>query len=140
MVNRKSVAAVFGVAVLVLATAVPVNAWGTAKRTTYLTFSGPFALPGVSLPAGTYIFERADVNTPDIVRVTSRDGSHVYLTAFTRIVPRPNGLHRDRQVSFGEVGKGVTPPVTTWYPIGGSIGHQFIYPDNSRQLTGRAGN
>lgn len=70
---------------------------------------------------------RADVATPDVVRVTSRDGSQVYLTAFTRIVPRPKGLRTDRQVSFSEVPRGVTPPVTAWYPIGESIGHQFIF-------------
>lgn len=140
MVNRKSVATACGAAALVFATAVSVHAWGTAKRTTYLTFSAPFALPGVSLPAGTYIFERAEADTPHIVRVTSRDGSQVYLTAFTRIVPRPKGLHPKRLVSFSEVPRGVTPPVTTWYPLGDSIGHQFIYPKNSRQLTGPAAN
>lgn len=139
MVNRKSVATVFG-AVLVLAVAVSVNAWGSPKRTTYLTFSAPFALPGVSLPAGTYVFERADAAILDIVRVTSRDGSQVYLTAFTRVVPRPKGLHPSRQVSFREVPRGVTPPVAAWYPIGESIGHQFIYPKSSPQLMGPTAN
>ena len=31
-------------------------------RKDYLTFSAPFALPGVALPAGSYVFEVIDVN------------------------------------------------------------------------------
>lgn len=134
MVNRKSVATVYGAAGLVLAMAVSVNAWGTAAQTTYLTFSTPFALPGVSLPAGTYIFELADpTNTRDVVRVLSRDRSQLYLTAFTRVVERTHGLRPGGHASFAEVARGVTPPITVWYPIGVSVGHQFIYPKNSRQ-------
>lgn len=138
--NRRSVATVCAAAMLVAVMAASVSAWGTAKRTTYLTFSGPFALPGVSLPAGTYVFERVDVTAPNLVRVMSRDRSEVYLTAFTHIVPRPKALHPDRQVSFREVPRGITPPVTVWYPIGDVIGHQFIYPKNSAQLNGGPAN
>jgi hypothetical protein len=65
----------------------------SASRTTYLTFSGPVALPGVTLPAGTYTFERAN---PDgdvhVVRVSSRDQRTVYLLAFTHLIERPDGL------------------------------------------------
>lgn len=140
MLNRRSVLTACGAAILVLAMAVSVNAWGTARRTMHLTFSAPFALPGVSLPAGTYIFERADVATRDVVRVSSRDRSHVYLTVFTTLISRPKNLHADRHVLFGEVPRGVTPPIRIWYPMGESIGHQFIYAENSPQLTGLAGN
>jgi hypothetical protein len=129
MINRKSAAAVFAVAAIALVMAASVSA-RTATWMTYLTFSGPFALPGVTLPAGTYVFERVDVAAPNLVRVRSRDGSKVYLTAFTDIVSRPTGLHRDRHVSFGEVPPGAAPRVTVWYPIGEVIGHQFIYPRN----------
>ena len=40
--------------------------WVTAQgvlnddRTTYVTFSGPVSLPGVTLPAGEYLFRVAD--------------------------------------------------------------------------------
>jgi hypothetical protein len=99
-----------------------------AGHTNYLTFSAPFALPGVSLPAGTYAFEAVVPGSYDIVQVSSRDRAHVYLRAFTRRVARPRGLRADRQVVFNEVQAGVTPPVRTWFPIGQTIGHEFIYP------------
>src|SRR5207244_10294147 len=76
---------------------------GNIPHTNYLTFSAPFALPGVALPAGTYLFDVAALGSNDIVRVTSRDGAQVYLTAFTMRVRRPIGLPADRQVVFNEV-------------------------------------
>ena len=43
----------------------------------YVTFSAPFALPGVSLPAGTYIFEVIAPGSLDVVTVRSRDRSQI---------------------------------------------------------------
>jgi hypothetical protein len=125
MFKRKSAVAV-ALAVVVLAMAASVGAWSHTGKA-YLTFSGPFALPGVTLPAGTYIFERVDVVAPNLVRVRNRDGSKVYLTAFTHIISRPAGLRRDAAVSFAEVPAGVAPRVAVWYPTGDVIGHEFIY-------------
>ena len=140
MFNRTMLTAV-GAALLVVVMAASMHARGTAAQTTYLTFSGPFALPGVALSAGTYIFELADLaSTRNVVRVLSRDRSQLYLTAFTHRIERPRGLGAGVSVSFSEVPQGVTPPVRAWYPSGVSIGHQFIYPKDSRQLTGPAGN
>jgi len=99
-----------------------------AAHINYLTFSAPFALPGVSLPAGTYAFEAVAPGSHDVVRVSSRDGSRVYFMAFTTPVDRPRGLRADHQVVFNEVQAGVTPPVNAWFPIGEKAGHEFIYP------------
>ena len=67
--------------------------------TTFLTFDGAVSIPGATLRPGTYIFERVDGNSNlDLVRVLSRDRSHVYLTQFTRNVPRPA---RSRSASSG---------------------------------------
>jgi hypothetical protein len=139
MFNRTMITA-GGAAILVLVMAGSMHAWGTAAQTTYLTFNAPFALPGTALPPGTYIFELADpINARDVVRVLSRDRSRLYLTAFTHRIERPRGLGDGVSVSFSEVPRGVTPPVRAWYPIGVSVGHQFIYSKDSRQLTGPAG-
>jgi hypothetical protein len=133
MMNRRLALLAGGFMIFGLASAT-LYASGESQHTMYLTFNTPFALPGVALPAGTYIFERAEFTTPDIVRVMSRDGSHVYFTAFTRAISRPPGLPANRHVSFGEVAPGYTPPVMAWYPAGQSMGHQFIYPKNSAQM------
>ena len=138
MVNRKSMLTAGGVVILGVVLAASVEALETVTRPMYLTFNAPFALPGVALPPGAYIFERAESTaTISAVRVSSRDRSHVYLTAFTHVIARPTGLGGDRYVTFGEVRPGVTRPITAWYPNGELISHQFLYPEESRQLTQR---
>jgi len=100
---------------------------GSIPHTNYLTFTAPFALPGVSLPAGTYVFDVVATGSNNVVRVTSRDGLRTYLTTFTVNVQRPKGLPVNRQIVFNEVPAGTTPPVKAWYPVGQTIGHQFVY-------------
>jgi hypothetical protein len=104
------------------------TARGNAPHTTYFTFSAPFALPGISLPGGTYMFEVVSPSSNTLVRVTSRDGRHVYLTTYTRTVDRPSRQRADLQLLFNEVPAGTTPSVRAWYPLGDPIGHEFIYP------------
>ncbi len=130
MCNRKSVLKACGGAVLGLLMAASGHAWGVPKDMNYLTFSGPVALPGVTLVTGTYIFERADQGVINLVRVSSRDRKHVYMTAFTRSTERPAGLRANRTVTFGEAPLGVAPPIKTWFPLGERQGHEFIYPTN----------
>jgi len=94
----------------------------------YVTFSAPVALPGVSLPAGTYIFESPLApSSIDVVRVSSRDRRQVFLTAFTQTVIRPARGTWAPQIMLGEIGRGTPPPVKVWYPAGEPIGHAFIY-------------
>ena len=126
MINRRSMLVACG-GILCLLMVVSVNAW-SANRATSLTFSGPVALPGVTLGTGTYVFELADPDVGwDIVRVRSEDRSRVYFMGFTYRIERPAGLRADRPVSFGEAPAGLATPITAWYPEGESTGHQFIY-------------
>ncbi len=94
---------------------------------TYLTFSRPTALPGVTLAAGTYIFELPVFETPSLVRVSSRDRSKVFLTAFTTIVDRPRGDSSNDHVKLGEARRGEPVPIHVWYPVGKETGRAFIY-------------
>src|SRR5690349_431939 len=100
MTIRKSVLAVFGALTLGLVLTVPMHGAEVAHRTNYLTFSGPVALPGVTLQAGTYIFERVVETEPDIIVVRDRDRAHVYFMAFTERTERPAGMPRDRAVTL----------------------------------------
>ena len=128
MFNFKRVLTAFGAVILGLLVVASSEAWGTGSKTSRLTFSGPFALPGVSLPAGVYTFELADPSTNlDIVRVVSRDRAKVYYMGFTEAVRRPANLSADRMLVFGEAPAGSPPPIAAWYPQNESIGHQFIY-------------
>src|SRR5262249_9289862 len=60
MTKRCAFLTVLAAAVGLAAAAAAAHAGTNASRLTYLTFSGPVALPGVSLTAGTYAFELAD--------------------------------------------------------------------------------
>src|SRR5687768_14091943 len=40
---------------------------------TFLTFSGAVEMPGVTLPAGTYVFKLADTPSRNVVQVWDRD-------------------------------------------------------------------
>jgi len=100
----------------------------TNPHTNYITFSRGVALPGVELAAGTYIFETPTNSMSNaIVRVSSRDRQKVFLTVYTRQVERPKNDNGKLLVTLGEASPGSAPPVSTWFPIGDSIGHQFIY-------------
>jgi hypothetical protein len=119
-----------GCAVLMALTVQPAAiAHVTLNRTMYVTFSGRVQLPGVTLDAGTYVFELADpIDAWDVVRVLSRRRDRVYFQGFTQRVERPAGLRRNQVVALGEAAKGIPAPILIWYPEGESTGRQFIYP------------
>ena len=97
-------------------------------HTNYITFSRSVALPGVELAAGTYIFETPTNSMANsIVRVSSQDRRKVFLTAYTRQVERPKNDKGKVLVTLGEGAPGSAPPVSAWFPIGESVGHEFIY-------------
>lgn len=98
-----------------------------ARHANRLTFSQPVALPGVTLAAGTYTFERATPGgASNVIRVSSPDGRRVFFTGFTESVTRPAGLG-NRLVTFGEAANGAPRPITAWYPLTEPTGHRFIY-------------
>ena len=113
----------------VLATAIALTVFGigdnvSAAAGDHLTFSRATALPGVVLPSGEYIFERASPGTSaNIVRV--RDAKrNVRFMGYTVEVQRPNRRGAtDRVVEFGEAPAGQPVPIKVWYPIGSGSGY-----------------
>ena len=125
-ITRRGTLAVLGLALVGLVAAAPGDAGVDSHRTTELTFSRPFSLPGVTLGAGTYIFERAAPQSAiEVVRVSSRDRRFVYYMGFTQLVDRPRGA--TSPVTFGEAPAGSAIPVREWYPTGTNTGHRFLY-------------
>jgi hypothetical protein len=119
-----ALALAFGLA----AGAVSAHAWGTASRLTYLTFSGPVALPGVTLDAGTYAFELLDPsNSGNIVSVRDRNRARSFYLGMTQVVPRPAGMDEHSTVALGEAPRGEPKPIVAWYPPDAAHGLQFIY-------------
>ncbi len=99
---------------------------GISSQRTYLTFSGPVRLPGVTLAAGTYVFETPEPGL-NLVRVLDRNRSQVYFMAFTERTPKPSGMPADHQIAFQESSAKVAPAIDAWYPWDTSTGHRFIY-------------
>ena len=100
-----------------------------ARKTTYFTFSGAVEMPrGVSLAAGTYIFEVVNPDGgSDVVSVLSRDRKKVFHLGFTRSVHRPSRGNLEATINLGETAIGAPPKVKAWYPEGETRGREFIY-------------
>ena len=90
-----------------------------------LTFSRPVALPGVVLPAGSYTFDVASDTALDVVVVRNR--TKVFYVGFTNQVRRPTWMPPGGLVMIGEAPATEAPPITAWYEIGQTTGHEFRY-------------
>lgn len=98
------------------------------NKLTYLTFSAPVQLPGVTLPAGTYAFKLADSwSNRHIVQVFDRNQSKIYGTFLTvsdqKLDPSGKPL-----VMFRESKAGTPTAVRAWFYPGDTIGDEFVYP------------
>ena len=128
MFARKIVHTLCGVVLLGALGSSAVGAFIDARRTTYFTFSRSVQLPGVTLPAGTYVFEVANPETSsNVVVVRSRDRSKVYALKMTQFVHRPAARDLKPAITFGETPAGNPPPVKAWYPQNETLGREFIY-------------
>jgi hypothetical protein len=104
------------------------HALTTENRLTYLTFSEPVALPGVTLAPGVYSFELAvPMTSANVVSVRNKARTKAYFMGFTQVIDRPRGMGDTGAVSFGEAPKGQARPILAWYPPDSDNGLKFIY-------------
>ena len=121
------VVAFLTLAVLTLSIAGRAEAQPADYRTIF-TFSAPVTLPGVTLPAGKYIFRLADPNTSrKVINVLSEDGKRS-LAMLQTIPNQAMKAPKDAEIRFMETSANVPPPVKTWWYAGKAIGYEFIYP------------
>jgi hypothetical protein len=90
----------------------------------FLTFSGPFQIPEVTLPAGTYVFTFV---APSVVRVSSPDRSQQYATFFTMPVEQVEPEDQYRMV-FARTGEAVPPRIAKWFLPNRTAGFEVLYP------------
>jgi hypothetical protein len=123
-------------AVLVAAVA---HAQPSDKRT-FFTFSRPITLPGVTLPAGKYIFRLTDDQTSrKVIQVVSSDGTKPYAMLLT-IPNERRDPAKDAEVSFLETASRTPSAVRAWWYPGERTGYEFIYPRaQARQLAQTTG-
>ena len=110
-----------------------------ANERTIMTFSNTVEMPGVTLPAGTYVFRLADTPTRNVVQVLSGDEKDILgQWAFVQ-AERPR-VSEDTVVMFKESPEGTMPAVQYWYYPGERIGKEFIYPkDQAQKIADRTG-
>lgn len=110
----------------------------TLERRTFFTFTDTVMLPGMTLPAGTYMFSLVDDTTSRrVVRIANAEGTHTYGLVATvgaiRQVPAA-----DPELHFLEASAGSPFPITLWWYPGDLVGREFIYSDEEAMtLAGR---
>jgi hypothetical protein len=98
------------------------------QNDTMVTFSAPVSLPGVTLPAGSYLFKLADsqVNR-NVVQVFAQDRSKIFATILA--IPAERTEPADETViTFKEAPANSAPAVQYWYYPGDKRGQEFVYP------------
>jgi len=99
-------------------------------RTTYVTFSGPVSIPGMTLPAGTYTFRIADSQTDrHIVQIFNREGTKLFTTLLA-VPAQRNEPSGDPVITFKETPSDRPPAVHYWYYAGDLAGNELVYPKN----------
>jgi hypothetical protein len=128
MFNTKTIVAAAVASTLALTAVVSESAGSVASsQPARLTFNRAVALPGVTLAAGSYVFEIvSDVGHLDVVRVRNGVTNRSEFMGFTHRVPRPGRLRGLSAVTLGEAPRNAPAPVKVWYPADGD-GRQFIY-------------
>lgn len=106
---------------------------------TIMTFSNTVELPGVTLPAGTYVFRIADTQSRNVVQVLSGDEKDILGQWTFAQAERPR-VTGDTVVMFKETPEGTMPAVQYWFYPGERIGKEFIYPkDQAQKIANRTG-
>jgi hypothetical protein len=126
------------VAVFVLATQAWAQETNTRERS-FITFSNTVEMPGVTLPAGTYVFRLADTPQRNVVQVLNQDESKVLGQWLFVQSTRPQ-VTDDTVVMFKETAENTKPAVQYWYFPGEKIGKEFVYPKSqAEQIAARTG-
>lgn len=125
MLNKIAVLAVFA-AIFSLIT-FPAAA-GTRDEYTVVTFSQPVELPGIVLPAGTYVFKLADAALDrNVVQIFNAKETRLYATIVT--MPESRMKSTSDTVMTFEERTGNNPDVLkTWFYAGELDGHNFVTP------------
>jgi hypothetical protein len=125
MVMLKRTSLIFACLAMLFLT-VGARADGWDRRTT-LTFNESVSLPGIVLPAGTYVFKL--VNTPGLmntVEVLNAEENKVLTTIIA--IPTEHLSARDKTfIGFEERGAGLPEAIHEWMYPGDRSGLEFVY-------------
>jgi len=98
------------------------------NRATIISFDAPVSLPGVTLPAGSYLFRLTDsYENRNIVQVFDKDRSKIFATILA-IPAQRNERSDETVVTFNESPASAAPAIRYWYYPGARSGQEFAYP------------
>jgi hypothetical protein len=102
------------------------------NQRTFLTFSGPVQMPGVTLPAGKYVFRLADTSLHNVMQVFDGDEKHIigqwFFIPKNRTTEEANAADGKPVVMFREMPEGMTPAIRYYFYPTDLTGKEFIYP------------
>jgi hypothetical protein len=117
---------------LLALTAAPAIAQTPLDKPVLFTFSAPVTLPGVTLPAGTYMFHLGDpLHGRSVVHVRSKDGTEVYST-FLTIPSIASERPEEPEIRFMERRANVPHAVKAWWYPGDRTGFQPVSAEAGR--------
>ena len=106
-------------------TATMADVW---NKKTKLTFSGPVQVPGVTLPAGTYVFKLVDSSSNrNVVQVMNAQENKTYATIIAIPDYRINATSKT-VMYFSERQSNAPMAVKSWFYPGDNYGQRFVYP------------
>lgn len=91
----------------------------------FLTFNAPVSIPGVTLPAGTYVFSEFG---PSLVQVRSADRTQVYALFFTAPLATAEPAD-DHNLTLARVRDTAPLRITRWFLPNRVMGHEFLYAE-----------
>jgi hypothetical protein len=120
---------------IVLVPNVLADDWNKATR---VTVNQPFRIPGLVLPAGTYLVKIVDlVGERHVVRVLSEDGLKIYAT-FIGIPDFRTGPTDKASITFTEADWNQVPALRSWFYPGYSYGIEFPQATESAVTVAKA--
>ena len=123
----KTFASTCAMVALVCGLSSPATAYTFDHRTLF-TFNQPIALPGMTLPAGTYTFRVADPTTSGkVVQILNGSGTQSFAMLLSIPAYRADAAE-EPQISFMETASGMPAAVKIWWQEGSTRGYEFIYP------------
>jgi hypothetical protein len=115
-------------ALVLCASFVPAAKADEYNRKTVITISNPVEVPGVVLPAGTYVMRLFNSSSDrHIVQFMNEDQTRQLALTFAVSAERirPSGK---TVLTMYEGSQGTPPAVRTWFYPGDTVGQEFLYP------------
>jgi hypothetical protein len=102
---------------------------------TSITFDEPVELPGIVLPAGTYVFKSENATLPDhVVKIYNADETKL-ITMILSIPSYRTETTELPEFTFEKRAAGTPQAIKVWYYPGRSYGEEFVYPKlNANEL------